>query len=126
MIRRIAMMCICGLLVGCSNQAEVSQPEPPADTDEPADVVEPAHDEPAVPAEPPAEPTKPTKACVATGCSSTVCVEEGNEVMTTCIYKPEFECYKSATCERQASGECGWTQTDELRACLEQARAQEQ
>jgi eight-cysteine-cluster-containing protein len=66
--------------------------------------------------------TEPT-ACVPSGCSGTVCVEHGKEVVTTCEYKPEYDCYKSATCERQADTTCGWTQTDELTTCIETARA---
>jgi len=58
------------------------------------------------------------KACVPSGCSNTVCAEEGSGVVTTCEWKPEYDCYKQATCERQPSGECGWTMTDPLKACL--------
>jgi len=67
----------------------------------------------------PAEPTPPAPgACIKTGCSGTVCAEPGNEVMTTCEFKPEYACYRQAACERQADGACGWTQSDELTACL--------
>lgn len=54
--------------------------------------------------------------CKPTGCSGIVCSDE--EVMTTCEYRPEYECYKTATCTRQDDGACGWTQTPELEACL--------
>jgi hypothetical protein len=57
-------------------------------------------------------------ACIKTGCSGTVCTEPGKEVITNCLYKPEYGCYKTARCERQADGACGWTQTAELTACL--------
>lgn len=57
-------------------------------------------------------------ACIKTGCSGTVCAEPGNDTMTTCELKPEYACYQSATCERQADGKCGWTQTDALTSCL--------
>ncbi len=56
------------------------------------------------------------KPCFKTGCSRQVCADE--EVVTTCEYRPEYECYKRAKCERQASGECGFTDTPELRTCL--------
>ena len=56
--------------------------------------------------------------CVKTGCSGTVCVEPGNEVVTTCEMKPEYACYQNAKCERQADGKCGWTQSPELTKCL--------
>lgn len=56
------------------------------------------------------------KPCKKTGCSGQVCSDQ--DVMTTCEYKPEYACYKKAACERQANGDCGFTQTPELVACL--------
>lgn len=56
--------------------------------------------------------------CVKGGCSGTVCAEPDKQVMTTCEYRAEYACYANATCERQADGNCGWTQTPELSACL--------
>lgn len=56
--------------------------------------------------------------CVKSGCSGTVCVEPGKEVMTTCEYKAEYGCYREGKCERQGDGSCGWTQTPELTGCL--------
>jgi eight-cysteine-cluster-containing protein len=56
--------------------------------------------------------------CLKTGCSGTICAEPGNDVMTTCEYKAEYACYQTASCVRQADGNCGWTQTPELQACL--------
>ena len=61
---------------------------------------------------------EPAAACAPTGCSGTVCGEVGEQVMTTCEYKAEYACYKTATCERQADGKCGWTDTPELKSCL--------
>lgn len=55
--------------------------------------------------------------CHATGCSGQICSD--NDVITTCEYRPEYACYKSAQCSRQADGNCGWTWTAELEACLE-------
>ena len=60
------------------------------------------------------------KPCMKTGCSRQVCSDE--EVITTCEFKTEYECYKRAACERQKNGECGFTQTPELTACLKRAR----
>ena len=54
--------------------------------------------------------------CKATGCSGQICSEE--EVVTTCEFKEEYACYKTAVCERQEDGKCGWTPTEELVACL--------
>ena len=56
------------------------------------------------------------KPCFKTGCSGQVCADE--EVVTTCEYRTEYECYKTAKCERQANGKCGFTDTPELRRCL--------
>jgi hypothetical protein len=57
-----------------------------------------------------------TKPCMKTGCSGQVCSDQ--EIITTCEWRPEYECYRRARCERQANGECGFTQTRELTACL--------
>ena len=60
----------------------------------------------------------PAAPCIKTGCSGQVCSDE--EIMTTCEFRAEYECYRTAKCERQATGQCGWTPTDELQACLGQ------
>lgn len=62
----------------------------------------------------------PLKPCMKTGCSSQVCSDQ--EVITTCEFKPEYECFRKAACERQKNGDCGFTQTPELLACLKRAR----
>lgn len=56
------------------------------------------------------------KPCFKTGCSGQVCADE--EVVTTCEWRAEYECYRTAKCERQANGKCGFTDTPELRRCL--------
>ena len=63
---------------------------------------------------------KSQKPCMKTGCSGQVCSD--HEVITTCEYRTEYECYKKAACERQANGDCGFTQTPELTACLRRSR----
>ena len=40
------------------------------------------------------------------------------DIVSTCIAKPEYECYKTAICKKQANGHCGWTQTEVLKECL--------
>jgi hypothetical protein len=60
------------------------------------------------------------KPCMKTGCSSQVCSDQ--EVITTCEFRPEYECYRRAACERQRNGECGFTMTRELSDCLRRAR----
>lgn len=57
-----------------------------------------------------------TNTCVVTGCSGQVCSDKHEA--TTCEYKEEYACYRDAICERQTSGECGWTMTEELTECL--------
>lgn len=62
----------------------------------------------------------PAGKCIKTGCSSQVCSDR--DVITTCEFRPEYACYQKAICERQRNGECGFTQTAELAACLARAR----
>lgn len=57
--------------------------------------------------------------CRVGGCSNELCLDSGSEdVASPCIYKEEWACYKSALCEVQSNGRCGWTQTVELRDCI--------
>ena len=104
---RFCLACLC--LVACSKSSE---PPPPA-TPDPTASDAPTPDT-AAPDEPPDDAGAP---CKPTGCSGTVCADE--DVATTCEYKAEYACYRDATCERQDDGSCGWTQTPELQACLD-------
>jgi len=63
--------------------------------------------------------------CMVGGCSSQLCGEasEDGGMVSTCEWREEYACYRSATCERQIDGKCGWTETPELTACLESASA---
>jgi hypothetical protein len=61
------------------------------------------------------------QACYVGGCSGQLCSERSDAV-STCEYLPEYACYRSAQCERQGDGGCGWTPSAELQACLEAAR----
>jgi hypothetical protein len=67
-----------------------------------------------------AEPKPVT--CRVGGCSGQLCVGAGEPDVSTCEWRDEYACYRSAACAPQASGRCGWTQTDDLRRCLEAAR----
>lgn len=62
--------------------------------------------------------------CSIGGCSGQLCVEESaEEPITTCEYRAEYACFKKySTCERQGDGKCGWTQTQELTACIEESK----
>lgn len=57
--------------------------------------------------------------CLVTGCSGQICSDE--DVITTCEYKDEYVCYKTAKCEKQEDGTCGWTPTEDLVTCLGKA-----
>ena len=61
--------------------------------------------------------TSSSQGCYVGGCSGQICSED-KSAMSTCEYKEEYACYKASRCERQASGECGWTQTPEFSICL--------
>ncbi len=58
-----------------------------------------------------------TGGCFVGGCSSQICSDQPGAI-STCEYRAEYACYKSAVCERQQNGQCGWTDTTTLRACL--------
>jgi hypothetical protein len=55
-------------------------------------------------------------ACKKTGCSGELCSDQ--DVASTCQWSDSYACYQTATCERQANGSCGFTQTAELTQCL--------
>lgn len=55
--------------------------------------------------------------CYVGGCSSHVCSDRP-DVITTCDWRPQYACYRTATCARQANGQCGWTATTALQQCL--------
>ncbi len=61
--------------------------------------------------------------CKISGCSGQLCVDKNAEdIITTCEYRPEYACYKTARCEKQPTGLCGWTQTQELMKCINEAK----
>lgn len=55
--------------------------------------------------------------CYVGGCSNQICSDQPG-MISTCEYRPEYGCYAGARCERQATGQCGWTMTPQLYACL--------
>lgn len=57
------------------------------------------------------------KTCYVGGCSGQIC-SENEGAISTCEWRPEYACYREATCEVQGDGRCGWTATPELDACL--------
>ena len=59
--------------------------------------------------------------CYIGGCGGEICSDR-QDIASICIYKEEFACYKTAKCERQAGNQCGWTQTPELKTCLDSSK----
>jgi hypothetical protein len=62
------------------------------------------------------------EACYIGGCSNQLCTDS-NEMVSTCEWRESYACYRTATCERQQSGQCGWTETSELKSCLREAES---
>lgn len=97
------------LALGCNGCNSTPDPEPPA---APAPTTEPSSSAPAPEA----------GECVTGGCSGELCMEPGTQPsqpsFTNCEYKREYECYKTATCGRDAQGQCNWEMTPELDKCL--------
>lgn len=61
-------------------------------------------------------------ACEIGGCSSHLCVDPTlGPIATTCEFREEYVCFRTATCERQENGLCGWTATEALDTCLTNA-----
>lgn len=62
----------------------------------------------------------PAKQCVRAGCSSQLCVDstQAADIVTTCEYREVYACYAAATCEVQPTGDCGFTETEELNQCV--------
>lgn len=63
------------------------------------------------------KPQSPSGGCIISGCNNEICAEE--ERASACLYLEKFACYKSAACEAQEDGGCGWTMDEELTSCLE-------
>ncbi len=57
--------------------------------------------------------------CVVSGCNGELCIEKGAQLSSSCEYKNYYVCYNSTVCERQANGECGFTETPDFIECKE-------
>jgi hypothetical protein len=55
--------------------------------------------------------------CFIGGCSAELCSDRP-DMVSPCIWREAYVCFRDATCARQPSGACGWTPTPELGACL--------
>lgn len=57
--------------------------------------------------------------CMIGGCSSELCGERGDPLISLCVYHPSFACYRKTRCGRFGpGGTCAWEPTPELQACL--------
>jgi len=54
--------------------------------------------------------------CKKTGCSGEICSDQ--DVASDCVWKEQYACYATATCERGSDGKCGFRTTPELSSCL--------
>lgn len=63
--------------------------------------------------------------CAIGGCSQQICGEAGEveDIATTCEWREEYACYAASRCEKQVSGQCGWTETEEFNQCIADAAA---
>ncbi len=62
------------------------------------------------------------------GCGPAQCGNIGDEQRgSICDERPEYQCFSSsvARCEKQSTGDCGWTQTEEFKQCISDSRASE-
>lgn len=105
-MRKILIVLFPLLLLGCTNTIPEPSPEAPLDqTESPL---------------PTSSPVSETNGCVRAGCSNQLCVDQSDadDIMTTCEYKDEYACLEQSVCERQANGECGWSESDEYISCM--------
>lgn len=63
--------------------------------------------------------------CVIQGCSGELCLSQTEQnFLSTCIWKAEYGCYKDyGVCEPNATGGCGWRQSNDLVTCIRQVEA---
>jgi hypothetical protein len=119
--RTLLAVALASILAACGSQTNTA-PGPGGGNDDPGEAAERDR-----PDEGPSAGTDPGEGaagdCVRGGCSGQLCIEEGDDGISTCEYREEYACYEDAACERQPSGQCGFTETAELSACLERARA---
>ncbi len=106
-----------------ANNGSIVVTPTPAYVYDPAPVVVPPAPKPVIqqPTSPKPAPVAVPGACYVGGCSGQICSDQP-AMASTCEFREEYACYKSniTTCERQANGQCGWTQTAALAQCLEE------
>ena len=60
------------------------------------------------------EPTQ----CISTGCSGEICA--AMPTVSTCLWKPEYACFKLTECTTSPDGECSWQKSEQFLKCLEE------
>ena len=62
--------------------------------------------------------------CNKAGCSSQICTTKENAptIITTCEFKPEYECYQQTTCGC-VQGKCNWKDQNFINACLTEKKS---
>jgi hypothetical protein len=128
-MKYLFLFCFIAIILSVSTQQDDTMPGSPPLLKKPVEEAPPTAEEEASPAaeeEAPPADTNPEEEsapsnCVTGGCSGELCQDENSptDVVSACLYDPRFDCYKTASkCERQEDGACGWTQTDELKQCI--------
>ncbi len=84
------MVLVCFLLIGCAKAKKASDVECLYNTD-----------------------------CQQAGCSGEICAgkEKANSIVTTCIYKEEYDCLQKTSCEC-VDYKCKWAETDKYLGCM--------
>ena len=81
----------------------------------------PGEEEPTPPAEEPLPAGSECKTdadCVTAGCSSQLCVPKSlSDIITTCEYRPEYDCLPLSSCGCN-DGTCGWDENQDYLNCL--------
>jgi len=59
--------------------------------------------------------------CTVGGCSGELCYDANDKSAPTasiCIWSSHYACYRTAKCQKQTNGKCGWNATNELNRCI--------
>jgi eight-cysteine-cluster-containing protein len=65
---------------------------------------------------------EPVAPCRHSGCSGERCLgPEAEDVVTPCVVRPEYACLHHTTCEPQADGFCGFSESASYLACIDAA-----
>jgi eight-cysteine-cluster-containing protein len=56
--------------------------------------------------------------CMSSGCSGEICAAQ--PMISVCLWKPEFACYKLTECAANADGTCAWQENEEFLDCMKE------